>query len=392
ASNIALPNNNYNPFPNSNTNPFLANFPNSNREIINSKVDIKSSNSPSPVSQTPYTPLPSYHASTFDVPVFNTPTPVTDFTSHTPKIHPPTSHVPSLKELLPFKITPVKTISELKCEEYVGEIAGTTLVTSLGSTSGVHKVTNTCEDANRLVVGGTEAQVDEFPHMVALGKRNSDEFVLMCGGTLISHVWVISAAHCTHGRDGGVTDARIGFHSLTEQKGITTVIKDIITHPDYKPPAMYADIALIQLMTVITFSTSVRPACLYQLFDIMPRQAWVSGWGVTEYSGEVSDRLQKAKLNVVDNLSCTIQHNSSLEVPYGITPSMICAGGKLKDTCQGDSGGPLQIVHPKSECLFQLIGITSFGQGCAIIDIPGVYTRVSYYLSWIEDIVWSQGQ
>ena len=83
---------------------------------------------------------------------------------------------------------------------------------------------------------------------------------------------------------GGVTDARIGFHSLTDQKGITSVIKDIITHPDYKPPAMYADIALIQLMTPVSFSTSVRPACLYQPFDTVPTQAWVSGWGVTEYS------------------------------------------------------------------------------------------------------------
>ncbi|XP_012056862.1 PREDICTED: serine protease snake-like [Atta cephalotes] len=379
ASNIAFPNNNYNPFPNSNANPFLTNLRNSTREIIDPRVEIESPSSPSPV------------------PVFNTPALNNDFTFPTPpKIHPPISHVPSWKELLPSKISPEKMISELKCEEYVREIAGTTLITSLaGSSSGIRKLTNTCEKVNHLVIGGTEARVDEFPHMVALGKRNFDEFILMCGGTLISHAWVISAAHCTHGTDGGVTDARIGFHSLSEQKGITSVIKDIITHPDYRPPAMYADIALVQLMTVVTFSISIRPACLYQLFKTMPRQALVSGWGVTKYSGEVSDRLQKAQLDVIDNLSCTIRHNSSLEVPRGITPSMICAGDPsgnwTKDTCQGDSGGPLQIVHP-SECLFQLIGITSFGKACAMIDIPGVYTRVSHYLPWIEGIVWPQGQ
>ncbi|XP_018055216.1 PREDICTED: serine protease snake-like isoform X2 [Atta colombica] len=299
------------------------------------------------------------------------------------------SPLPSLEDLISLKMKSVTPISELKCEEYIGEIAGTSFITSLTASSDVRKIIHTCGGTNRLVVGGTEARVDEFPHMVALGKRNANEFVLMCGGTLISHNWVISAAHCTHGTDGGVTDARIGFHSLTDQKGITSVIKDIITHPDYKPPAMYADIALIQLMTPVSFSTSVRPACLYQPFDTVPTQAWVSGWGVTEYSGEVSDRLQKAKLNLVDNLSCTVQHNNSTAIPYGITPSMICAGG-IKDTCQGDSGGPLQIVHPKSECLFQLIGITSFGQGCGMIDIPGVYIRVSHYLSWIENIVWSQ--
>lgn len=73
-------------------------------------------------------------------------------------------------------------------------------------------------------------------------------------------------------------------------------------------------------------------------------------------------------------------------------PSMICAGDTLsgwnKDTCHGDSGGPLQIPHPRNECLFQVLGITSFGQGCAIANTPGVYTRVSHYLNWIEDIVW----
>jgi len=84
----------------------------------------------------------------------------------------------------------------------VREIAGTTLIMSLaGSSSGIRKLTNTCEKVNRLVIGGTEARVDEFPHMVALGKRNFDEFILMCGGTLISHTWVISAAHCTHGTE-----------------------------------------------------------------------------------------------------------------------------------------------------------------------------------------------
>lgn len=71
---------------------------------------------------------------------------------------------------------------------------------------------------------------------------------------------------------------------------------------------------------------------------------------------------------------------------------MICAGdshgGWNKDTCQGDSGGPLQISHPKNICLFQILGITSFGQGCAVVNTPGVYTRVSHYLKWIEDIVW----
>lgn len=75
----------------------------------------------------------------------------------------------------------------------------------------------------------------------------------------------------------------MGFHRLISQNGITVAIKNATRHPDYKPPAMYADIALIKLMNDITFSTSIRPACLYQKYDTVPRKAWVSGWGVTEY-------------------------------------------------------------------------------------------------------------
>lgn len=111
-------------------------------------------------------------------------------------------------------------------------------------------------------------------------------------------------------------------------------------------------------------------------------------------AGDQTNELQKAQLDLIDNLACTIRYNSSKEVPYGVTPSMICAGdlrgGWTKGSCQGDSGGPLQVIHPRNLCVFQVIGITSFGEGCAIIDTPDVYTRVSHYISWIEGIVWPQ--
>lgn len=80
------------------------------------------------------------------------------------------------------------------------------------------------------------------------------------------------------------THAKIGFHRLSDQTtGITITIKDIKVHEDYESPAMYADIALVQLMNAVTFSTSIQPACLYQQFDIVPRKVWATGWGIMEF-------------------------------------------------------------------------------------------------------------
>ncbi|CAG2062816.1 unnamed protein product, partial [Timema podura] len=72
----------------------------------------------------------------------------------------------------------------------------------------------------------------------------------------------------------------------------------------------------------------------------------------------------------------------------GILPSMLCAGELAggKDTCQGDSGGPIQISNKNNHCIHYIIGVTSFGKFCAGKNAPGVYTRVSYFLPWIESI------
>nr|CAD7261909.1 unnamed protein product [Timema shepardi] len=107
-----------------------------------------------------------------------------------------------------------------------------------------------------------------------------------------------------------------------------------------------------------------------------------------------SDILLKVSLSIIPNNQCNqLYHSESKtnELAQGILPSMLCAGELAggKDTCQGDSGGPIQISNKNNRCIHYIIGVTSFGKFCAGKNAPGVYTRVSYFLPWIESIVWS---
>ena len=65
-----------------------------------------------------------------------------------------------------------------------------------------------------------------------------------------------------------------------------------------------------------------------------------------------------------------------------LTDKQICAGRGETDTCAGDSGGPLLASNPDGS--WTVVGITSFGVGCGNQIFPGVYTKVSEYMDWID--------
>ncbi|CAK9824499.1 Serine protease snake [Anthophora retusa] len=287
-----------------------------------------------------------------------------------------------------------------KCQEYARSVYVTEIPPIL-SADRVPVNRSLCKIKTRkLIVGGKKADPKEFPHMAAIGYPTGDSIVWGCGGTLISERFVLSAAHCTFSSSLGVgaTWARLGDLNLErsddDARPQNIRIIERIRHPRYRSAVSeYHDIALFKLEREVTFNEWIRPCCLpYSLPDTgIDGKATATGWGRVDWADDASNDLLKVTISLVSQPQCNRtflngEKNSRLEL--GIVDEwMICAGELGKDTCQGDSGGPLVILNPDYNCMYNVIGVTSFGKLCGSIT-PGVYTRVYNYISWIENIVW----
>ncbi|CAH2234538.1 jg1678 [Pararge aegeria aegeria] len=195
------------------------------------------------------------------------------------------------------------------------------------------------------IIGGEIANLGEFPHMAALGYERSDGYDFQCGGSLISDTFILSAAHCVDTLD--------------------------------------------RLENPVTFTVNLNAICLYTKDDDPKIPLTITGWGKTSTTRDIkSTVLLHANVTVVATSKCRESYTNWRKLPEGIVDAQICAGDPmgLRDTCQGDSGGPLQGLT-SNDGHYRLVAVTSFGRGCGS-PVPGVYTRVSRYLDWIEKVVW----
>jgi trypsin len=222
--------------------------------------------------------------------------------------------------------------------------------------------------------GGIPVHIEDYPWQGAL-KIQKDGNTYMCGGTVISQKWVLTAAHCLYGAQKAGVSVKTGDENY-QSNAPWDAIDDIAVYKDYNSSTHEADIALIKLK--VPPKGRAIPMAGTSLAVPIDTTLEVTGWGVTE-KGKVSNELRMAQVPIVDNATC----NAPDSYNGGVRPGMMCAGRKEGgvDSCNGDSGGPLIWKSSNGPIL---VGVVSFGEGCAKKLKFGVYTRVSAYRDWIN--------
>jgi len=228
-----------------------------------------------------------------------------------------------------------------------------------------------------MIVGGTQVNPAcpncKYEFMVSLqsGGWWGGHF---CGGSLVREDWVVTAAHCVQGESASSIDVVIGLHNVNGTNGSQTRdVAEIIIHPQYSGNSLNNDYALLRLSSPITDFEPIQ-LCTDTDHDEEPVMSTTMGWGATSSGGSSSNFLLEVDVPIDD--SCGGYSNSE------ITNNMVCAGYSSGgyDSCQGDSGGPLIMTNDEGE--YELIGIVSWGYGCAEAQYPGVYSKIHSRLNW----------
>ncbi|KAM9382242.1 serine protease 55 [Phaethornis superciliosus] len=226
-------------------------------------------------------------------------------------------------------------------------------------------------DVGKRITGGRYAKDGEFPWHVSIQSKRRH----ICGGTVISALWILTAAHCFAGEMPPDLTVVVGsvdlYFPLEEHK-----LDRVILHENFDRMSMQNDVALILLSSPIEFSKDKIPICLPFIDDIDTwQECWATGWGTTSEGSHV---LQKARMKLISREQC-------LERIPVLDENMLCAEveRREKSTCQVDIGGPLVCSYWNTMKWFQ-VGIISWGEDCSEKTNNEILMSVYSYRGWIE--------
>nr|ACO10347.1 Anionic trypsin-1 precursor [Caligus rogercresseyi] len=224
---------------------------------------------------------------------------------------------------------------------------------------------------NSKIVGGEEVEPNSIPYQISF-QRARDGFAF-CGGSILDETTVITAAHCCDRQQADKVQIVAGEHDLKTSSGDEQLRKvtKIIMHEDYFTKGTNNDICLLKLESPLEMNDKVKPVTLPEENETPKGKVVVSGWGTLYSNGPVSPTLRSVQLNIRSFDLCNLVYTGKLD------ETMICAAALGKDSCQGDSGGPLMQNDT-------LVGVVSWGIGCAIPIFPGVYAKTSVFIDWIN--------
>ncbi|XP_070223048.1 putative serine protease 47 [Bos mutus] len=274
------------------------------------------------------------------------------------------------------------------------------------------------------IYGGRDVEAGQWLWQASLRFQGSN----ICGAVLINSSWLLSTAHCFLKKSKAPENYQVLLGSIqlyqhTPQTREVSVSR-IITHPDFEKLHPFgSDIAMLQLLFPVNFTSYIIPACLPVPGMKLPSNSscWITGWGMLNEESE-----REGKVSFIENIFCNMLYGLAKGKNFSVQEDMLCAGdfstGKsicllsykravalssrycpvslppfpqrllltalnlthsAQEVSPGDSGGPLVCDFTSS---WVLMGLASWGFDCRHPIYPSIFTNITYFTDWIEEI------
>lgn len=234
---------------------------------------------------------------------------------------------------------------------------------------------------NHSTVNGLLPDDDRLPWMVILAVEYT-RYSVTCTGSILTRLHVLTVSHCTYMNGNVPISIQASYGSPIQYQGYMVSVEKVLRHPGFVQQTYANDISLLKVDKPFVLSELVNPICVsLSPVDVLRKRVRVAGWGHLEHRGPPQLYLRYTNVTALPNQKCVevfgkFGYNSTI---------MFCAHETIQNTCEGDSGGPA--VVRADDGRFLVVGLVSYGIGCTNRSIPGVYTRLDAFVTWLTENV-----